>query len=167
MVCEKMVQSQNSCTEDSPNFENFTEEPKIFLRSNEGETYPINYEAAKQSTALKTILELEDLEIISDFGHIDPIIPFPNIDSKTLKRIIFWCEHTYDISRAALEKSLESEDIYLNKVYKDFLDINFEENLALVEAAKFLDIESLKKLACRGISQKINRRNEETTQEML
>ena len=61
--------------------------PSISLQSSDGENFCVDVEIARKSITIKTMLEDLGLE---DEGAETPV-PLPNVDGKTLKKIIQWC----------------------------------------------------------------------------
>ena len=71
-------------------------ERKVKLQSNDGETFDVDIEIAKQSTTIKTMLEGKGLVFalvifILEFIDLgiddDDVIPLPNVNSAILKRV--------------------------------------------------------------------------------
>ncbi|KAL1787168.1 S-phase kinase-associated protein 1 [Sigmodon hispidus] len=66
--------------------------PSIRLQSSDGEIFEIEVQIAKQSVAIKTVLE--DLGM-DDGGDDDPV-PLSNVDAAILNKVIQWYTHQKD-----------------------------------------------------------------------
>ena len=62
--------------------------PSISLQSSDGENFCVDVEIARKSITIKTMLE--DLGLEDEDAETSPV-PLPNVDGKTLKKIIQWC----------------------------------------------------------------------------
>ena len=61
--------------------------PSIQLQSSDAENFKVDVKVASKSITIKTMLE--DLGLEEDNAEIP--VPLPNVDGKTLKKVIEWC----------------------------------------------------------------------------
>ena len=65
----------------------------IKLQSNDGETFQVDLDIARQSLTIKTMLE--DLGIVDSEGP-EETVPLPNVSAEILKKIITWATQHKD-----------------------------------------------------------------------
>jgi S-phase kinase-associated protein 1 len=139
-----------------------SEKKKIKLQSSNGEVFDVDIEYIKLSELINNMIR--DLGIEDD--QLDKeIIPLPNINSATLKKVIEWCIYhkddplpSEDDDFAVLRKrnELSPWDIEFFKVDKSMI---FE----MVLAANFLIIPGMINVGCKIIANMIK---DKTTQEI-
>ena len=66
--------------------------PEIKLVSSTGKEFLVEMDIARKSITIKTMLE--DLGLEEDNAEIP--VPLPNVDGKTLKKVIEWCTKHQD-----------------------------------------------------------------------
>ena len=66
--------------------------PSIQLQSSDAENFKVDVKVASKSITIKTMLE--DLGLEEDNAEIP--VPLPNVDGKTLKKVIEWCTKHQD-----------------------------------------------------------------------
>ena len=66
--------------------------PSIQLQSSDAENFKVDVKVASKSITIKTMLE--DLGLEEDNAKIP--VPLPNVDGKTLKKVIEWCTKHQD-----------------------------------------------------------------------
>lgn len=62
--------------------------PIIKLKSCDGVVFDVEIEVAKCSGTIKSMLEACDIE-----DNLNAILPLPNVNSATLRRILMWSEY--------------------------------------------------------------------------
>ena len=67
--------------------------PSIYLQSSDAENFKVDVNAASKSITIKTMLE--DIGLEGDNDEIP--VPLPNVDGKTLKKVIEWCTKHKDV----------------------------------------------------------------------
>lgn len=114
------------------------------LLSSDGREFPA--EAVALLTRLSgTIRNLTDAV---DSDEAAAIIPLPNVDGKTLDRVLEYCAHLADSSAA----SLPAPTPQLDEWSAAFLDLPNAELFDLLLAANYLDIRALLDAACSKVA---------------
>ena len=121
-------------------------EKTITLKSSDNQSFQIGTKAASRSKLINDILK--DYQDESDF-------PLPEVDGKTLKKIIEYLEHYKDSEPKEIPKPLKDSKLenVIEKWYADYiLPIPKEECVSIINAANYMDIPSLLQLACAKIA---------------
>ena len=99
---------------------------------------------AVQSLAIKNLV---------DDGCAKNVIPLPNLDGKTLAKVIEWCKTHLDMKDEENNKKQEKEK--LNKYEAEFLDVDQDFLFHLIMAANYLNIENLLDKSCEKVANMI------------
>ena len=121
-------------------------EKTITLKSSDNQSFQIGTKAASRSKLINDILK--DYQDESDF-------PLPEVDGKTLKKIIEYLEHYKDSEPKEIPKPLKDSKLenVIEKRDADYiLPIPKEECVSIISAANYMDIPSLRQLACAKIA---------------
>ena len=121
-------------------------EKTITLKSSDNQSFQIGTKAASRSKLINDILK--DYQDESDF-------PLPEVDGKTLKKIIEYLEHYKDSEPKEIPKPLKDSKLenVIEKWDADYiLPIPKEECVSIINAANYMDIPSLLQLACAKIA---------------
>ena len=147
--------------------------PSIHLQSSDAETFKVDVNVASKSITIKTMLDDLGLE-----GDDETPVPLPNVDGKTLKKVIEWCtKHkdgddqkipdvgnlslgngTNDATQKKEEASEDGwtpDDLNLEKMEswdKDFYNVSQSEVFDILLAANYLDIKCLYKAGCKTVA---------------
>ncbi|KRZ67506.1 S-phase kinase-associated protein 1, partial [Trichinella papuae] len=113
--------------------------PFVKVISNEGETFEVDIKAIKMSQTVKTMFEA--LCVDENRNDLEPI-PFPLVDSATLKKIIAYCEHHKNDAGPNFHRKgcISNWDF-------DFLADDPRMLIRIIMAADYLEIKSLRKIA--------------------
>ncbi|UJR07686.1 hypothetical protein I4U23_011971 [Adineta vaga] len=123
---------------------------KIKLQSNDGDTFDVDVEIAKQSATIKTMLE--DLGMSEE----DDIIPLPNVNSAILKKVIQWATyHKDDPPPPEDDENREKNLADISSWDQDFLKVDQGTLFELILAANYLDIKGLLDVTCKTVANMI------------
>ncbi|XP_062551560.1 S-phase kinase-associated protein 1-like [Armigeres subalbatus] len=124
----------------------------IKLQSADGEIFNVETRVAKCSKTIRTMME--DLGLGDNYQEV---IPLPNVQSSTLRKVLEWANFHKD-DQPALGAALD----YSNEPYRrtddicdwdrEFLRVEQPVLLELVLAANYLDIEDLLDVTCKTIA---------------
>jgi S-phase kinase-associated protein 1 len=121
-------------------------EDNVILVSRDGVSFTVSKNVANTLDLIKSMLIEEENEVE---------IPLPNVDGKTLEKVIQYCEHYLKEPMTVLEKPLKSANLtkIVQEFYADYIiNITDEELLLLCEAANYLDNKQLLDLCCAQIA---------------
>ena len=129
---------------------------EIKLKSNDEQVFTIKESAVKRSRLVEGILaDYED----------NTEVPLPDVNGKTLKRIVDYLIHYENSEPKAIPKPLKNSHIdeILDKWDYDFIiEVPLDDSIDLLNAANYMDIAPLLQLACcRIASEMIDRPVEE------
>ncbi|XP_040988373.1 SKP1-like protein 1A [Juglans microcarpa x Juglans regia] len=110
---------------------------KLKLKSKDDETFEVEEAVAVKSQIFKYMVE---------DGVSNGPIPLPNVNGKTLARVLQWCQKHADPTITEDE---------LNKYDAGFIDVDQAVLYDLLMAANYLNIEELLKLACMRVADMI------------
>ena len=130
-------------------------EEKIRLQSKDGKEYEISKKAAELSDLLRGTM--------SDYPN-ETSIPLPEIDEKTIDKVLDYLTHFNGISPPEIEKPLKNCELKdaTDEWSVNFVDkITMEELVNLTVAGNFMGINSLLDLCCAKISSLCKDKNEE------
>ncbi|CAF1105407.1 unnamed protein product [Adineta steineri] len=107
---------------------------KVKLQSNDGDTFDVEVDIAKQSVTIKTMLE--------DLGmEEEEVIPLPNVNSAILKKVIQWATHHKDDPPPPEDdENREKNTNDISTWDLDFLKVDQGTLFELILAANYLDI---------------------------
>lgn len=115
------------------------------MRSPDNEIFEVEERVAVQSLAIKKNLV--------DDGCAKNVIPLPNLDGKTLAKVIEWCKTHLDMKDEEDNKKEEKEK--LKKYEAEFLDVDQDFLYHLIMAANYLNIENLLDKSCEKVTNMI------------
>ncbi len=121
-------------------------EEKIRLQSKDGKEYEISKKAAELSDLLRGTM--------SDYPN-ETSIPLPEIDEKTIDKVLDYLTHFNGISPPEIEKPLKNCELKdaTDEWSVNFVDkITMEELVNLTVAGNFMGINSLLDLCCAKIA---------------
>ncbi|UJR38488.1 hypothetical protein I4U23_031156 [Adineta vaga] len=123
---------------------------KIKLQSNDGDTFDVEVEIAKQSATIKTMLE--DLGMDEE----EDVIPLPNVNSAILKKVIQWATHHKDDPPPPEDdENREKNTNDISSWDQDFLKVDQGTLFELILAANYLDIKGLLDVTCKTVANMI------------
>ncbi|KAH8273056.1 hypothetical protein KR018_006858, partial [Drosophila ironensis] len=123
----------------------------IKLQSSDGVIYAVDLRIAKCFGIIKTVMKI--CKIPEDQ---DSVVPLPRVKGDILLKILSWAEHHVD--------DPEPNDDYVLLVGNNggisdwdanFLNVDHRILFDLIDAADYLDIEGLEKMACQTVSDRI------------
>ena len=129
---------------------------EIKLKSNDEQVFTIKESAVNRSNLVKGILaDYED----------NTEVPLPDVNGKTLKRIVDYLIHYENSEPKSIPKPLKNsqiEDILEKWDYEYIISVELEDSIDLLNAANYMDIAPLLQLTCcRIASEMIDRPVEE------
>ena len=128
---------------------------KLKLKSSNGVIFDVDAKVARKSITIKSMLDdlgIEEVETDSE------AIPLPCVDSKTLKKVVQWCEHYKDVSENDGDKK---DDIDGNEAQEmsewdtEFFKMPQNEVYEIILAANYLEIKDLLSIGCKTVSKMI------------
>lgn len=125
--------------------------PSIKLQSSDNEIFVVDYEVAKCSATIKTMVEDLGLE-----EGDEEIVPLPNVNSAILRKVIQWATYHKDdppISEDEENKEKRTDDI--SSWDSDFLKVDQGTLFDLILAANYLDIKGLLDVTCKTVANMI------------
>lgn len=130
--------------------------PMIKLQSSDGDLFDIDVEVAKCSGTIKMMLEHCGIDGECDEGAV---VPLPNVNSPTLKRIVEWFNY-HKGDALAMDANLDDKDqgsiVYnISPWDANFLTVELSTLYELTLAANYLDIKGLLNITCLTIAEKI------------
>ncbi|CAF3901226.1 unnamed protein product [Adineta steineri] len=122
---------------------------KVKLQSNDGDTFDVEVDIAKQSVTIKTMLE--------DLGmEEEEVIPLPNVNSAILKKVIQWATHHKDDPPPPEDdENREKNTNDISTWDLDFLKVDQGTLFELILAANYLDIKGLLDVSCKSVANMI------------
>lgn len=125
--------------------------PNIRLQSCDNEIFAIDYEVAKCSTTIKTMVD--DLGL--DEGD-EEVVPLPNVNSSILRKVIQWATyHKDDPAVPEEEENKEKRTDDISSWDSDFLKVDQGTLFELILAANYLDIKGLLDVTCKTVANMI------------
>ncbi|GAB4832417.1 hypothetical protein Ancab_006434 [Ancistrocladus abbreviatus] len=126
-----------------------SEKKNYILRSSDNVEFVVEAKVASHSETIKRIIE---------DGCTGNLIPVPNVDGKTLAKVLEYCKkHSEDIPAAELKEW--DNDTYLNEPY--------EVIMAVIVAANYLEMNELTNLTCMRIANTIRKMTVEQVREFF
>lgn len=125
--------------------------PNIKLQSCDNEVFTIDYEVAKCSTTIKTMVDDLGLE-----EGDDEVVPLPNVNSSILRKVIQWATyHKDDPAVPEEEENKEKRTDDISSWDSDFLKVDQGTLFELILAANYLDIKGLLDVTCKTVANMI------------
>ncbi|OQR85536.1 S-phase kinase-associated protein 1A [Achlya hypogyna] len=140
-----------------------TEERKVNLVSQDGDSFEVTQAVACVSELVKTMIaDEEDEDGVRE-------IPLPNVKSPVLAKVIEFCAHHVNNPMADIEKPLKSGDLadVVSEWDAAFVDIDQEVLFEVILAANYMDIKSLLDLACAKVATLIKGKTSDEIREMF
>ena len=123
-----------------------SEDKEIKLKSNDEQVFTIKEKAVNRSNLVKGILaDYED----------NTEVPLPDVNGKTLKRVVDYLTHYENSEPKPIPKPLKNSHIdeILDKWDYDFIiEVPLDDSIDLLNAANYMDIAPLLQLACCRIA---------------
>ncbi|KAK4367062.1 hypothetical protein RND71_014942 [Anisodus tanguticus] len=137
----------------------------VTLKSNDDKEFEVEVAAIIQSKMIKNMIE---------DGCATTVIPLPNIDSKTLTKVIEYLnkhitrdededEEEEDAGKAA--ETGEEED--LKEFDEQFVTVDLEELFDIIMAANYLNIHELMEFCCQSAADRLKNKSVRAVREML
>nr|AIG62999.1 SLF-interacting SKP1-like protein 1 [Solanum habrochaites] len=139
----------------------------VTLKSNDDKEFEVEEAAVIQSEMIKNMIE---------DGCATSVIPLPNIDSKTLTKVIEYLnkhitkdededENEADDKGKAVETGGEEDD--LKEFDEQFVSVDWEELFDIIMAANYLNIHELMELCCQSAADRLKNKSVRAVREML
>jgi S-phase kinase-associated protein 1 len=122
----------------------------VKLQSSDGEDFEVEKIVACMSNTIKTMLE--DLGIADDDAEV---IPLPNVNSKTLKKVIEWAEYHKNDPAPVDDDNTEKRTDDISAWDDKFLGVDQCELFELMLAANYLDMKGLLDVTCKTVANMI------------
>ena len=123
----------------------------IKLQSCDNEIFTVDYEVAKCSVTIRTMVEDLGLD-----ANDDDIVPLPNVNSAILRKVIQWATyHKDDPPPEEDEDSKEKRTDDISSWDSDFLKVDQGTLFELILAANYLDIKGLLDVTCKTVANMI------------
>ncbi|EDW77005.1 uncharacterized protein Dwil_GK21211 [Drosophila willistoni] len=123
----------------------------IMLQSSDKEIFVTDIKIAKCSGLIKRMLE--DCGVENDENEV---VPLPNVNSSTLRRVLTWANYHKDDPQPSEDdepKEKRTDDIIPWDA--DFLQVDQSTLFELILAANYLDIKGLLELTCKMVAKTI------------
>lgn len=136
--------------------------PMIKLQSSDGEVFQVDYEIAKASETIKTMIETLGLK------EDDEIIPLANVKASILKKVILWATHHKDDPPPAEDKN--EVKYHTNKLPDwdiDFLKLDQCILFEIILAANYLEIKGLLEMTCMTVANMMSGKTAEEIRKLL
>ncbi|XP_055816840.1 SKP1-like protein 1 [Solanum dulcamara] len=138
----------------------------VTLKSNDDKEFEVEEAAVIQSEMIKNMIE---------DGCATSVIPLPNIDSKTLTKVIEYLnkhitknededEEEKDDNGKAVETAEEDD---LKEFDEQFVSVDWEELFDIIMAANYLNINELMELCCQSAADRLKNKSVRAVREML
>lgn len=137
---------------DNINIKKMNEDPKkvdnsVKLLSNDNIKFKIEKEVAEKSMLIKNMLE--------DVDDSDLPIPLPNVDGKTLDKIIEWCKNYKDEFKEYEKDDENYRNADIDEWNKKYMEVDQETLFNIILAANYLDIKPLLNIGCKTVANMI------------
>ncbi|PHT62841.1 hypothetical protein T459_33306 [Capsicum annuum] len=126
----------------------------VKLKSNDDKEFEVEEAAVIQSEMIKNMIE---------DGCATSVIPLPNIDSKTLIKVIEYLNKHINMGKAA--ETGEEDD--LKEFDEQFVNMGWEELFDVIMAANYLNIHELMELCCQSAADRLKNKSVRAVREML
>jgi S-phase kinase-associated protein 1 len=133
---------------------------QVILISRDNVQIKVDTNVIKMSGLVEDMLEEEDEGI--------PTIPIPNVDSKTLQKVIEYCQYHHNNRADEIERPLKGklEDV-ICEWDQSFLEIDQQMLIDLIMAANYLNIKDLLDLTCAKVASTLKGKSPEKIKEMF
>ncbi|OIT21911.1 PREDICTED: SKP1-like protein 11 [Nicotiana attenuata] len=121
----------------------------LTLKSSDGDEFELEESIAIQSVTIKNMVE---------DGCSSSVIPLSNVDTETLIKIIDY------LKMHSLTSSNEEE---IENFNREFVSIGFKTIFKILEAANFLDINSLLELCAEAVANRIKNKTPEAVRKIF
>jgi len=128
----------------------------VKLQSSDGEDFEVEKIVACMSNTIKTMLE--DLDIGNDD---EEVIPLPNVNSKTLKKVIEWAEYHKNDPAPEDDDNTDKRTDDISAWDQKFLNLAQNDLFELILAANYLDIKGLLVVTCKTVAKMIKNKTPE------
>lgn len=120
----------------------------IQLVSKDNQVFTVNARSIILSSLIQDMIEENEDEM--------PRIPVPNVEGKTLEKVIEYCNYHYDKPIEEIEKPLKGDvNDYICEWDKKFLEMEQHLLIDVIMASNYLNIKSLLDLTCAKIASMI------------
>ncbi len=125
----------------------------ITLQSQEMEIFKVECGVAKMSETIKNLLQ--------DVEDANEPIPLPNVNSRTLQRVLTYCKHYYNpnvVVKPATEGEQAPEEKRIDDICPwdlEFCKMDQPELFELILGANYLDIKDLLDVTCKTVANMI------------
>ena len=134
----------------------------IIIKSKDYNKHYIKENIVKYSIYLNKLLSYKEF---SNEEHID----LYNINDEVLNKIIIFLEYYDKNPYTQLPKPLPHNNLskFLDEWYINFLEMNFELIIEIINSANFLEIDSIIQLCCAKIATVLKEKNEDEIRNLL
>ncbi|GMM31828.1 hypothetical protein DAMA08_045730 [Martiniozyma asiatica (nom. inval.)] len=131
------------------------------------EQFPVKFEVIKVSkyinNLVKNLQNEEDKDSDSEGEEPEPIeIPIQEVTPETMKKVLKWCEHHYQVHKNDPPPSDEEEEedneikpVLLEPWERRFLDTDSKTIQNIIMAANYLNIKPLLNASCRFVAEMV------------
>ena len=120
------------------------------LKSNDQKVFSVDIEVVKQFALIRTMLE----DLGMNEGD-EEVVPLPNVNAAILEKVIQWATYHKDDLPLPKDDENEEEKTDISPWDADFLNVDQETLLNLIQAANYLDIKRLLDMACKTVADMI------------
>ena len=120
------------------------------LKSNDQKVFSVDIEVVKQFALIRTMLE----DLGMNEGD-EEVVPLPNVNAAILEKVIQWATYHKDDLPLPKDDKNKEEKTDISPWDADFLKVDQETLLNLIQAANYLDIKRLLDMACRTVADMI------------
>ena len=132
---------------------------KVKLLTSDEKVHEVPREVACMSATIKNILE--------DVEDSDTPVPLPNITSKTLEKVIEYCDYHHSHPEEFTEEKGRPEPTFVYPWDAEFCKTDNATIFELILAANFLDIKPLLDLGCKTVATQIKGKTAEEIRQMF
>ncbi|VDM40468.1 unnamed protein product [Toxocara canis] len=141
---------------------------EVMLRTSDGEIVAADRNAIRHSQLIDGILE--DLPKAGDANSAsaEPI-PLAEVDAKTLKKVLEWCEHHKDDDQLT-QKSNTEDEMYVEDIPEwdeQYFKMDDQMLFSVLLASNFMNVRLLMEMACKTIAEKMKGRTAEELRTMF
>ncbi|XP_075107173.1 SKP1-like protein 11 [Nicotiana tabacum] len=126
-----------------------TEKSFLTLKSSDGDEFVLEESIAIQSVTIKNMVE---------DGCSSNVIPLNKVDTETLIKVIEYMK---------MQSSTSSNEEEIENFEKEFVSISIKTILNILEAANFLDINSLLELCAEAVANRIKNKTPEAVRKIF
>jgi len=121
-------------------------EELVVLEAYDGRRFTVKKEVAEQSQTLK--------DLISDLGvsSTEHPVPIPNVSSKTLEKVVQWCEYHYANPDPPVPETDRHRTDNISPWDQGFMNVDKELLFCIILAANYMDIRGLLDLGCKTLA---------------